>query len=154
MSSLSLTEGDLDEPILNDERLFLRFSLCFSIIEAISSSVTETRLLPVSFRVRLRSAVFSVEVDISTCDPRVANLSGNCTSALSNWFQTKSAKSKMQTSSSIIASRVMKKLISQRRVWFKFCCVPLARSKYMPIAVAAFYSHVDHQVLREKQWLA
>ena len=66
-SSLSLTEGDLDEPILNDERLFLRFSLCFSMIEAISSSVTDTRLLPISFRVRWRSAVISVEVGISTC---------------------------------------------------------------------------------------
>jgi hypothetical protein len=67
LSSLSLTEGDLDEPILNDERLFLRFTLCFSIIEAISSSVTETRLLPISFRVGLRSAVFSLEVGISAC---------------------------------------------------------------------------------------
>ena len=49
-------------------------------------------------------------VNISGCDPRVSSLSGACTSALSNWFQTKSVKSKMQSSSSIITSRNMKKL--------------------------------------------
>ena len=58
-------------------------------------------------------------INISACDPRESDLSGNCESALNNWFQTKSSKSKMQSSKSIISSRSMKKLKISKSASYK-----------------------------------